>query len=197
MEKKSTENKWRPGPRTSARNVNDPRVGKTLSRLRRGYIELLDNEDADDISVLRLSERSGVDRKTFYLHYRNMDDMKFDVCDMKASELIERLTGDFSADIATIYDYLDGMESGVYALLTSMKEHDFSDRFLHQVFTSDAFSSYYQHDDDDVVEGYLYSIVYIYEENRRSEDPLETSELAEYATRLMMHGISGIEKSGD
>ena len=184
---------WIPGPRTSAKNVRDPRVRKTVNKLRTGYIELLGEMSPDRISVLKLTDRSHIDRKTFYLHYRNMDDMKNDVCDVKAADLIGRLTGDITQDIRIIYKYLDSLEPGVYSLLTSVQERDFRDRFLHQLFTSEAFNSYYRGDDTDIVEGYLYSIFYIYEENRRSADPLESSELADYAARLVMNGIRGVK----
>lgn len=187
------QNNFRPGPRTSAKNANDPRVIKTVNRLREGYIELLNTMPADMISVLRLSEQSDVDRKTFYLHYRNIEDMKNDVIDMTASDLTGRLIGDLEQDIRTIYTFLDSMDGGIYALLEATSERDARDRFLHEVFTSDAFCRYYTGADADVVEGYLYSIIYIYEENRRSDDPLDTTELADRTAQLLQNGIRGLE----
>ena len=189
------QNNFRPGPRTSAKNANDPRVIKTVNRLREGYIELLNTMPADMISVLRLSEKSEVDRKTFYLHYRNIEDMKNDVIDMTAADLTGRLIGDLEQDIRTIYTFLDSMDGGIYALLEATSERDARDRFLHEVFTSDAFSRYYTGADPDVIEGYLYSIIYIYEENTHSDDPLDTTELARRTSKLLQNGIHGIEES--
>ena len=189
------QNNFSPGPRTSAKNANDPRVIKTVNRLREGYIELLNTMPADMISVLRLSEKSEVDRKTFYLHYRNIEDMKNDVIDMTAADLTGRLIGDLEQDIRTIYTFLDSMDGGIYALLEAPSERDARDRFLHEIFTSGAFSRYYTGADPDVIEGYLYSIIYIYEENTHSDDPLDTTELARRTSKLLQNGIHGIEES--
>ena len=121
--------------------------------------------------------------------------MKNDVIDMTAADLTGRLIGDLEQDIRTIYTFLDSMDGGIYALLEAPSERDARDRFLDEIFTSGAFSRYYTGADPDVIEGYLSSIIYIYEENTHSDDPLDTTELARRTSKLLQNGIHGIEES--
>ena len=50
-------------------NSTDKRVLKTKHSLKTSLIMLLSEKDIDEISVVELSERAFVNRKTFYLHY--------------------------------------------------------------------------------------------------------------------------------
>ena len=50
----------------------DKRVRKSKDAIRQAMIDLLMEKELDEITVSELSERAGVNRKTFYNHYDNL-----------------------------------------------------------------------------------------------------------------------------
>lgn len=171
----------------------DPRIEKTLEKLRNGLLSLVATEDPTDISISKLAKASGIDRKTFYLHYKDVNDVMNDLCDETVEKLTGRFTGDLKSDIETFYDFLEKVPENLRLLISGDKSRDFRARFLHGVFTSPAFSRYYEGEDSSLVEGYLYSILYIYEEYKRVGRPLDIPELAGITADLIEHGISGVK----
>ncbi len=53
----------------------DQRVRMTKMLLRRGLIDLLEKKQLRDISVTELCRQSGINRGTFYAHYKDIDDL--------------------------------------------------------------------------------------------------------------------------
>lgn len=53
----------------------DQRVRMTKMMLRRGLIGLLEKKQLKDISVTELCRQSGINRGTFYAHYKDIDDL--------------------------------------------------------------------------------------------------------------------------
>lgn len=167
----------------------DKRIEKTLVKIRSGLLSLVAEKDIADISVAELSRASGIDRKTFYLHYKSVDDALMELCDYTVQEAVAGFTGELTSDVKALYDYLDGADEKLYQLISGEKSTDFRNRFLHGVFTSEAFLKYYTGADHCLIEGFLYSIIYIYEECRRSGRLVDTAELADMAASLVEHGL--------
>lgn len=59
--------------RRSAAGRTDKRAARTEKAIREAYFRLLGDIDYDKISVSALSREAGIDRKTFYLHYKSID----------------------------------------------------------------------------------------------------------------------------
>lgn len=171
----------------------DPRIERTLEKLRVGLLSLVANEDLADISISKLAKASCIDRKTFYLHYKDVNEVMNDLCDETVKEVTSRFTGDLKSDIEAFYEFLENAPENLRLLISGEKSQDFRSRFLHGVFTSEAFSHYYEGEDKSLIEGYLYSILYIYEEYKRSNRPLDIPELAGITADLIKHGISGVK----
>lgn len=53
----------------------DRRVKRTLQSLRTALLELIKEKDYDDISIEEITERANVGRTTFYLHYKDKEDL--------------------------------------------------------------------------------------------------------------------------
>ncbi len=53
----------------------DQRVRMTKLMLRRGLIGLLEKKQLKDVSVTELCRQSGINRGTFYAHYKDIDDL--------------------------------------------------------------------------------------------------------------------------
>ena len=167
----------------------DGRIIKTLIKIRKALLKLVAEKDIPDITVAELSREAGIDRKTFYLHYKTVGDALDDLCDNTVQELTSGFSGELKADIKTLYDFLEEAPKPLRLMISGEKSTGFRNRFLHGVFTSEAFLKYYTGTDHCLIEGFLYSIIYIYEECRRSGRLVDTAELADMAASLVEHGL--------
>ena len=57
----------------------DLRVRRTRGRLSNALVELMRDKPIDQITVQEVLDHSGVGRSTFYLHYRDKDDLFLDL----------------------------------------------------------------------------------------------------------------------
>ena len=53
----------------------DLRVRRTLTSIRKSFYELVLEKNYNEISITELTDRAGINRKTFYLHYSSLDDL--------------------------------------------------------------------------------------------------------------------------
>ena len=58
-----------------AANKTDPRVIKTRNSLRKALVYLMRREKLEDISVQKITETANITRGTFYLHYKDKQDL--------------------------------------------------------------------------------------------------------------------------
>lgn len=64
-----------PGIAKKKPRIPDPRVRRTRDSLGSALIELIQEKPINDITVQDLLNRAGVGRSTFYLHFRDKDDL--------------------------------------------------------------------------------------------------------------------------
>ncbi|MDR0641391.1 MAG: TetR/AcrR family transcriptional regulator [Treponema sp.] len=74
-------------------NTPDRRVRKTQDRIRKTLIGLLLEKDLTDITISELAGAADINRGTFYLHYRDIQDV--------FSQIEDELVGEFSQYITT------------------------------------------------------------------------------------------------
>ena len=53
----------------------DLRIRRTRSAIREAFVALMQNKEYAAITVTDISERAGINRKTFYAHYDSVDDL--------------------------------------------------------------------------------------------------------------------------
>lgn len=71
-------------------NKDDLRVVKTLDAIRAAFESLLGDMDYEDITVTELCARARINKKTFYRHYADLDDLLAEFQSAMAAEFIER-----------------------------------------------------------------------------------------------------------
>lgn len=69
----------------------DKRVARTEKAIRAAFFKLLGDIDYEKISVSALAREAGVDRKTFYLHYRSIDALADEILRERARLLTRAL----------------------------------------------------------------------------------------------------------
>ncbi|GGF91908.1 TetR family transcriptional regulator [Paenibacillus albidus] len=104
----------------------DPRVLRTRELLRNAVIELLEEMDIEKISVNRIAERAGINRVTFYLHYRDIPDMLEKMADAMVEDILQ---------VVNEHSHLE--ENGEWPMLENLLKHiaDHS-RFYKIILTS-------------------------------------------------------------
>lgn len=168
----------------------DLRVRRSRTGFKETYLEMLNEMEPDSITVSTLAERAGINRKTFYLHYKNFSVLRNEIADDMARTLEKQFNGDLEHDILTLYEFLDAQDDGAKLLFTEPEFREFRIRFEDDVFTKGAFGEWVSKAaDPPMIEGYFTSVIGIY--TRYSGKNLKR--LARKVTNLVMCGISGGE----
>ena len=75
-------------------NPADPRILKTKKLLKEAFEQLvLVYDDYMSITVKELCDKAGVNRKTFYLHYRQVDELFVELQNDAINEFYSRISG--------------------------------------------------------------------------------------------------------
>lgn len=69
----------------------DRRVQKTKSAIREAYMELVAEKKGKKITVSDIAKVANIDRKTFYTHYEEVDDILRDFWGERVQELLSKL----------------------------------------------------------------------------------------------------------
>ena len=77
--------------RADGMDRKDKRVARTEKAIRAAFFKLLGDIDYEKISVSALAREAGVDRKTFYLHYRSVDALADEILRERARLLTRAL----------------------------------------------------------------------------------------------------------
>jgi AcrR family transcriptional regulator len=100
----------------------DPRVVKTKNSFKEAAKELmLIHDSIDDISIKELCEKAKLNRRTFYLHYRYIDDVVKEVQDEFIDKFMEK-TRD--------YDYITNVEPEVRAFFELLLESPVQEKII-------------------------------------------------------------------
>ena len=75
--------------------------------------ELAESGDLSRINVASLTERAGLTRRTFYLHYRDIPDFINQIEDGLLAEIRERIELITAAQLPDLYHNVDELEPGV------------------------------------------------------------------------------------
>ena len=70
----------------------DPRVKRTRAFLQRALVELMSEKDYQKISISEITDRAGLARPTFYLHYSSKDELLLGYMDSMFEEYKAQIT---------------------------------------------------------------------------------------------------------
>lgn len=122
----------RPGQRQSARERTqpDPRIRQTRQRLGNALIALILEKPLEQITVQEVLERAGVGRSTFYLHFRDKDDLLLcqleTFLEMMSTALVRnKEESDRVMPVAEMFDHIGGQNKIYRALGDAGRLHDF------------------------------------------------------------------------
>jgi AcrR family transcriptional regulator len=75
-----------------AKNKTDRRIQRTRQSLRTALLEIIKEKGYDAISIEEITERANVGRATFYLHYKDKEDLLLDEFSEMANEKVQDLS---------------------------------------------------------------------------------------------------------
>lgn len=74
------------------KNKTDRRIQRTCQSLRTALLELIQEKEYDGISIEEITERANVGRATFYLHYKDKEDLLLEEFREMANEKVQVLS---------------------------------------------------------------------------------------------------------
>lgn len=110
--------------------ASDPRVRQTRNRLGMALITLIQEKPIDDITVQEVLSRAGVGRSTFYLHFRDKDDLLLSQLEgflefMSTMLLKNREESHRVMPVAEMFDHIGGENKVYRAISDSGRLNDF------------------------------------------------------------------------
>lgn len=101
-------------------NVNDLRVVRTQSWLREALIKLIDQVGFDAVTVQSLTREAGINRATFYQHYRD----KYDLLEKSMTDMLTSLQAEVKvSDMKKVQLDIHSLEALFLRVLTIISRH--------------------------------------------------------------------------
>ncbi len=117
-------------PQLKKRHQPDQRIRRTCERLGNALLTLIQERPIDDVTVQQVLDRAGVGRSTFYVHYRDKDDLLFSQLEMFLEFMSTALSArqDKSHRVAPVeemFAHIGQQNKLLRALVESGRLHDF------------------------------------------------------------------------
>lgn len=124
----------------SQKNKLDPRAKRSQAWMKTALLELIHEKEYQKISITDITDRAGLSRPTFYLHYKSKDDLLMDQLDMVFDPVMDiyyRIKNDATIEhpgIITMTNIFEAVSENAVIFRTAMQagaEHLFIER-MHQ-----------------------------------------------------------------
>lgn len=114
------------------RRKSDQRIRRTHERLGSALVELIQEKHIDNVTVQEVLDRAAVGRSTFYLHFRNKDDLLLSqlerFLETMSTDLIVRKEASYRVvPVAEMFAHIGSQKKVYRALADSGRLNDFFD----------------------------------------------------------------------
>jgi AcrR family transcriptional regulator len=124
------------------KNKTDRRIQRTCKALRTALLELIKEKGYDTISIEDITERADIGRATFYLHYKDKEDLLLEEFSEMANEKVQVLSEiPFSAWLQSQEDMAAGEASRPAPPLLIVFEHIYDNSELYYILLKSEKSS--------------------------------------------------------
>ncbi|MBQ7469034.1 MAG: TetR family transcriptional regulator [Pseudobutyrivibrio sp.] len=178
----------------------DLRVRRTLTSIRKSFYELVLEKNYNEISITELTDRAGINRKTFYLHYSSLDDLVKEIEEEIVSDILESIGSyaeafDLPGCIKNFYIYLESCNEVQKKLLCDDHYSFFYESVTDSVLRSASFSKFFERTDyPSIVRSYTISITFIYRDWLKGGRKIDFDTLTTQAARIVENGYAGVLK---
>lgn len=94
----------------------DRRVTKTKAAIQKAFFTLLEDHEYSEITITALAREANIDRKTFYTHYRTLDDVLDDIAHTTVAYLIDQI------DLVHFFDDVETNAERFFSALNALLE---------------------------------------------------------------------------
>jgi AcrR family transcriptional regulator len=120
------------GQRKQQRRKPDQRIRRTCERLGSALVALIQEKPIDDVTVQEVLDRASVGRSTFYLHYRDKDDLLLSQLEtflemMSTALSIRQEESHRVVPVAELFEHIGSQKKVYRALADSGRLNDFFD----------------------------------------------------------------------
>ena len=187
-------------------NPNDPRILKTKKLLKEAFEQLvLVYDDYMSITVKELCDKAGVNRKTFYLHYRQVDELFVELQNDAINEFYSRIRGlDIFKDVEKVVRaYFEINESNPVYQKLCLSPHYV---YIKEIGRKKGAVLYEENEDEDklihhdalirdyIGTFYYYSGYVLYSKWVKSNRSIPKEEAIKLAATLIKNGVYSIKK---
>ena len=178
----------------------DLRVRRTLTAVRKAFDELVLDSSYREISITDLTEKAGINRKTFYLHYTSLDDLVEEVEEEVTKDILSQIGSyaealDLKGCITSFYQYMESCNKVQKKLMCDESYTFFYNAVTDNVLKSDEFSKFFTKTKyPTIVRSYTKCITSIYKDWLSSGKKVDFNVLTEIASGLVEKGYSGLNK---
>jgi AcrR family transcriptional regulator len=176
----------------------DLRVRRTLTAVRKAFNELVLARNYNEISITDLTDKAGINRKTFYLHYSSLDDLVAEVEEEMTKEILQNI-GEYARNldldgcITYFYKYLESCSKVEKKLMCDEHYAFFYNDVTDMVLRSDDFSKFFSLTKyPSIVRSYTKAITAIYKDWLKEGKETDFTVLANTASQLLGSGYKGI-----
>ena len=178
----------------------DLRVIKTRSAIRRTFEEMVCEMDYDKITVKELTERAMINRKTFYLHYQDLDELlaalQAEIAEIFISQEVSyRSMEDIKAIIREFFTYAASMPKLNERLLCSGSYAHVGDAINEAIMAHRAKTNRGAFSSNPMVDNLVFAYFsanspLLYRQWVKDGKQLPLEELIDTATKLICNGLS-------
>ena len=178
----------------------DLRVRRTLTAVRKAFNDLVLVRNYNEISITDLTEKAGINRKTFYLHYASLEDLVKEIEEEMAADILQNIgvyakNLDLSGCIRCFYKYLESCSKVQKKLMCDPHYEFFYNDVTSLVLDSDVFSQFFAKTPyPDIVRSYTKAITAIYKDWLNEGKKTDFEVLNETAGELIENGYNSIKK---
>ena len=176
----------------------DLRVRRTLTAVRKAFNELVLTRNYNEISITDLTDKAGINRKTFYLHYSSLDDLVEEIEEEMSKEILNNI-GEYARNldlhgcITNFYKYLESCSKVEKKLMCDPHYSFFYNDVTDMVLKSDDFAKFFTSTKyPSIVRSYTKSITAIYMDWLNEGKDTDFTVLADTASKLLENGYSAI-----
>lgn len=138
-------------PEEKKKHDNDRRVVRTKKAIKTAHLSLMEEKDISDITISELTRKAGINRRTFYTHYRSVseiiDEIESDMVSLLGEIVLKVDVNDIRQSISKIFLELNEMISvdfdyyfhrvrmdmrGVFMTRLKKISREFAERFLEE-----------------------------------------------------------------
>ena len=178
----------------------DLRVRRTINSIRRAFFELVLEKNYNEISITELTERAGINRKTFYLHFSSLDDFVSEIEEEIVTDILDHIgksaeEQDLAGCITNFYLYLESCNEVQQKLLCDEHYSFFYESVTEGVLRSVPFVKFFERTEyPSIVRSYTISITFIYRDWLKNGKQIPFDILTNQASRIVENGYAGIIK---